>query len=87
MREGKIRFTSNDHGQNYGHVDALDLTVEIPKLIGSASLLQINRHILTGDLNLIFRNNFKIEIINDSSGFENWNLILESTRYFGIVPF
>ncbi|GAB2551710.1 hypothetical protein [Rufibacter soli] len=87
LSEGKIRFTSKDHGLNFGHEIALDLTSEILNLIRASKLQQINRRTLTGDLNLNFQNDFKVEIINDSSGFENWLLILGATQHVGITPF
>jgi hypothetical protein len=83
LKNGKIVAISNDHRQNYGLEKPHDLEKEIPDLLKSTLLLKVYRNTKTGDLSLEFDNNFLIELLTDSSGFEHWNLQIGSIRYIG----
>ena len=84
LHEGKIKYTSNDHGQKYGHGKPYDLETEVQKLLHNTALLKIDRNLLTGDLCLEFEKEYKLELLTDSSGFESWSLEIGEKQIVGL---
>ncbi|WP_299824351.1 hypothetical protein [uncultured Pontibacter sp.] len=84
LHGGKIRYTSNDHGQKYGHEKPYDLETEIQKLLHNTALHRIDRNLLTGDLYLEFEQEYKFELLTDSSGFESWSLEIGKRQIIGL---
>ncbi|MBF9255019.1 hypothetical protein I2I11_17090 [Pontibacter sp. 172403-2] len=84
LGNGKIRYTSNDHGQRYGLERPLDLEKEIKELLHNYALLRIGRNLMTGDLYFEFDKEYKFELLTDSIGFENWSLNVNSNLIIGL---
>ena len=84
LYKGKIKFTSNDHGQSYGHKEPHDLEKEVMKLLQNISLFKIERNLLTGDLFLEFEKGYQFQLLTDSSGFESWSLEINSKQIIGL---
>ncbi len=84
LQKGKIRYTSNDHGQKYGHEKPYDLETEVQKLLHNAGLHRIDRNLLTGDLYLEFEKEYRFELLTDSSGFESWSLEIGKKHIIGL---
>jgi len=75
LHDKKVKWTSKDHEQLYGRKEKIDIERATKKVLLKSKLLRINRNLNTGDLYLEFDNNFEIEIIADSSGYECWGII------------
>lgn len=84
LNKGKIKYTSNDHGQMYGHEEPYDLEKQVMDLLQNNSLLKIDRNLLTGDLYLEFENEYMFELLTDSSGFESWFLEIGPKHIIGL---
>lgn len=84
LENRKIKWTSKDNQQIYGHKTPIDLETEIKKALLEKSLNRIERNIDTSDLNLVFENGMTVEIITDSSGYECWEIINGKDRVYGL---
>ncbi|WP_210465388.1 hypothetical protein [Rufibacter roseolus] len=84
LENRRIKWTSKDNGQIYGHRTPIDLKTEIRKSLLNSSLNSIERNLNTGDLYLEFGNNLTFKILTDSSGYEPWEIIIGEKRIFGL---
>jgi hypothetical protein len=84
LENKRIKWTSKDNGQYYGHETPIDLETEIKKSLLNENLSSIKRNLNTGDLYLEFEKGETIEIITDSSGYEPWEIIIGEERIQGL---
>jgi|WetSurMetagenome_2_1015567.scaffolds.fasta_scaffold63282_2 hypothetical protein len=69
-----ILFTNNDHLQKFGLTKKRDILKEIKEInLKKVTGMKINRKF--GDLTLEFDNKYILNCINQSSGYEAWNII------------
>lgn len=84
LKHGRIKWTVNDHGHQYGLNKPINLTEVIESELNERNLIEIQRNTLTGDLFLKFDENFVLEIYTDSKGYETWILNYDGKQIVGM---
>ena len=88
IERGRIKLCNKDHGQKFGlpaHIDAAAKSVE---LLAGRTVKAIRVREVTTDIIIEFSDNWLLEIIPDSSGYESWQIYEASgVGYFGPVFF
>ncbi len=74
VEAGRIRFTSEDDGQQFGLPAPVDAASEVNgRLVGAAvEAVQLRKGLL--DLELRFSTGHSLQVIPDSSGYEAWQV-------------
>jgi hypothetical protein len=72
LEDGRIRFTSEDEGQQFGLPAPVDAAAELNQRLANASLLSVVLRENTLDLELRFDTGHVLQVIPDSSGYEAW---------------
>ena len=84
LHKGRVKWTSNDHHQKFGHANHVDLIEEVKSLLNKTDLKEVRRNTLTGDLYLNFDNDYLLEAFTDSSGYESWEMNIGEKTYVGL---
>ena len=63
-----------DHGQKFGRDAPVDIAVEVRAAFEPATVVSAEASDGTGDLVIRFVNGAALEVFNDSSGYEGWQL-------------
>lgn len=74
VRNGGIAVAHTDHGQRFGLPAAIDVTVAAPELVGTRIVKEAVAATGTADLAIDFGDGIRLEVFNNSSGFEGWVL-------------
>ena len=69
----EILLSGSDHGQKFGLPSPLDAISETLRILGGKVLERIEIDATTADLRLTFSGDSRIDVFNDSSGYEGWN--------------
>jgi hypothetical protein len=71
---GRIRFTSEDNGQQFGLPAPVDVSLEVNRRLagGVVEAVELRRGLL--DLDVGFSTGHTLQIFPDSSGYEAWNV-------------
>lgn len=80
---GRIAFASNDDGHLFGLKSPVDGEAEARKLLGSKVITAATVAKETGDLALHFEAETRIDVFNNSMGYEGWqaNCVLQGERW------
>jgi hypothetical protein len=73
-RDGRLRRTSNDNGQRFGHQTAVDANSEATELLAGRRIAEVRVEPLRGDVVIRFDGEVILEVITDSAGYEAWTL-------------
>lgn len=84
IERGRIRFTSNDEGQQFGLPAPVDAAAELNRRIANAKVDVVTLRDNTLDLELLFDTGHVLQIIPDSSGYESWTADERSTQFIAI---
>jgi hypothetical protein len=84
VESGRIRFTSEDDGQQFGLPAPVDAAAEVNRRLGSASVegVQLRQGVL--DLEFQFSTKHSLQIIPDSSGYEAWELSIGNRQFIAV---
>ena len=84
VESGRIRFTSDDDGQQFGLSEPVNAAAEVNvRLVGSAvEEVDLRQGLL--DLVLRFSSGHLLEIIPTSSGYEAWNVRCGSRQFIAV---
>jgi len=74
LAEGKIALTSRDHGQMFGLKEPVDAAAAAMKLLSQRRIVKVTLDEELADLFVEFEDGSFLEILNESSGYEPWNL-------------
>lgn len=69
-----IALTSRDHGHQFGLPQRVDAYVQAASLLQGYRVLTVGLEEESGDLTLEFANGHSLQVFNDSSCYEPWNL-------------
>lgn len=69
---GGIALTDEDDGQPFGLPEPVDAETNANTLLGGAKVTSATVDRLTADLCLRFSNDFRLDVLNNSSGYEGW---------------
>ncbi|MDQ6632799.1 MAG: hypothetical protein M3Y82_13755 [Verrucomicrobiota bacterium] len=84
IHHGRIRLCSNDHGQKFGHPSHIDATIKSAELLAGRFVTAFRVREVTTDITVEFSDDWLLEIIPDSSGYESWQVNEAfGVRYFG----
>jgi hypothetical protein len=72
VANGRIAFASEDHGQLFGLASPLDGETEARKFLGGKTITSAILDRQTADLILQFDSATRIDIFNNSAGYEGW---------------
>lgn len=84
VEDGRIRFTDQDDGQQFGLPAPVDAAAEVNRRLARASVeaIELRKGIL--DLELRFHTGHIFQVIPDSSGYEAWNLSNGSSQFIAV---
>ena len=68
-----IATTDEDHGQHFGLSAPFDAEIRANALLSGAEITSAKIDRTTADVSLSFSNGHRLELINNSSGYEAWN--------------
>jgi hypothetical protein len=71
--QGSLKFCSSDHKQKFGLPQPFDAESEASKILQSKTLQDFSIAKSTTDLVLDFEDTVKVELLQNSSGYEAWN--------------
>jgi len=74
LREGRIIFGNDDHGQQFGLPQPIDGVVFCKTLLMQSAIERVALHDGTADLEIGFGDKITLEVVNSSSGYEGWIL-------------
>ena len=74
IRDGRIRLSSDDHGQKFGLPAQIDATTAATALLAAFSIKAVQLREGTSDLFIDFVGGLRLEIIPFSSGYEGWQV-------------
>src|SRR6516225_8014763 len=72
VESGRIRFTSEDDGQQFGLPAPVDAVAEVNRRLAGAAVEAVELREGLLDLELRFSTGHSIQVIPDSSGYEAW---------------
>jgi hypothetical protein len=79
--DGRIRYTSSDDQQRFGHPKPVDVAVDVKNAIGDSHLSRVEVDDL-GDLLLSFEGGAAIEVLITSGGYESYTLRIGHLEFF-----
>jgi len=74
IAEGRIQLGRRDHGQQFGLPSAVDGMQEAAILLGASQVDSATVSERTADLVITLVSSVRLEVINDSSGYEGWTV-------------
>jgi hypothetical protein len=72
--EGRIAFTDTDHAQRFGLPAPLDGEKEVERLLANKVVEKVTIRPDAGDLTIIFSGQTILEVLNNSRGYEGWEI-------------
>jgi hypothetical protein len=87
IENGRIRFTSEDHGHKFGLPAPVDAAFEVNQRLKGATIIKVELRDGTLDMSLRFDSGHILEVVPDSSGYEAWqlnNLTGKGTQYIAV---
>ena len=86
VANGGIGFTSADDGHQFGRTSPIDGEVEAARLLCTRPIRKVVIHDETADLTLWFGPATRLEVINNSSGYEAWQACFTGdSRQRGVI--
>lgn len=88
IEHGRIKLCSKDHGHKFGLQSHIDATAKSAELLAGRTVKAFRVREVTTDITIEFSDDWLLEIIPDSSGYESWQVYEASgLGYFGPVFF
>ncbi len=72
IQDDQIALAARDDGQRFGLTDAIDGEARANALLAERRIERVELDRITADLRLHFDGRTRIDIFNDSSGYEGW---------------
>lgn len=74
VKRGRIVLCSNDHGQKFGLPAHIDAATKSAELLAGRIVKTFRVRGSTADITIEFDDDYLLEIIPDSSGYESWQV-------------
>jgi len=84
LEDGRIQFTGQDDGQQFGLPAPVDAAGEVSRRLGRTLVEAVELREGTLDLDLRFTTGHVFQVIPDSSGYEAWTLSNESSQFIAV---
>jgi hypothetical protein len=78
--DGSIVFGNRDHAQRFGHYAPLDGPRHCSRLLSGQTVNDVQVRSEVGDISLVFENDARLEVFNDSSGYEGWSFTVKGGK-------
>ena len=85
VTEKGIALADQDDGHQFGHPQAVDGEALANKLLSSQRAEAVSVDQLTADLRITFGGGVRLDIFNNSSGYEAWQANLDPTEGDGVA--
>lgn len=84
VESGRVRFTSEDDGHQFGLPAPVDAAAEVNRRLAAAAVVEaeLRRGLL--DLELRFSTGHALQIIPNSSGYEAWNVSSGNSQFIAV---
>jgi hypothetical protein len=84
LEDNRIRFTSQDDGQQFGLPAPVDVATEVNNRIAGTTVQAVELRTGTLDLELRSSTGHVFQIIPDSSGYESWIVYRGNTQFIAV---
>ena len=84
VESGRIRFTSQDDGQQFGLPTPVDAAAEVNGRLAGATVEAVELRQGLLDLELRFSTGHLLQIIPDSAGYEAWNVCSGNRQFIAV---
>jgi hypothetical protein len=84
VESGRIRFTSEDDGQQFGLPAPVDATAEVSRRLSGAAVEAVELRTGLLDLELRFSTGHSLQIILTSSGYEAWTACSGNRQFIAV---
>jgi len=84
LESGRIRFTSEDDGQQFGLPAPVDAAAEVNERIVGSTITEVDLRQGLLDLELRFSTGHALQFIPNSSGYEAWNASTGNTQFIAV---
>ena len=74
VRDGHLALAHRDHGQQFGLPAPVDAAREATALLAGRPICAGRIDTVLGDVVLEFEGGVRLDVFNDSSGYEGWNM-------------
>ncbi len=71
---GRVALTIRDHNQKFGLPERVNVYSEVSELLVGKHVLSVDFREESGDLFIQFEGGKRLDVLNDSSGYEPWQL-------------
>ncbi len=69
---GSVLLGSSDHGQKFGLPEPVNVIAEVLRLLNGKVVEEASIDETTADLRIDFAGDIRVDVFNDSSGYEGW---------------
>jgi hypothetical protein len=83
LSKQRIQITSEDNDQQFGLKAPLNVATQLTAEIGKEPITDVQVDSATSDLTLRFANGLRLQIVNNSSGYEAWNFYAAGLQVVG----
>jgi hypothetical protein len=84
IENGRIRFTSQDNGQQFGLPAPVDAAREINSRLANSFVEKVELRAGILDLEISFSTGHVLQVIPDSSGYESWDLAFGDKLFIAV---
>jgi hypothetical protein len=84
IRQGRIAFASSDDGQKFGLPAPIDGEVRVRELLDKMPVTSTVIDRQTADIAIDFVSDMRLEIFNNSSGYEGWQAHCRGIQLIGL---
>lgn len=84
LENGRIRFTSEDHGHQFGLPAPVDAAAQFNFRVSGASVDAVELLSGTLDLTLRFSTRHVLQIVPDSAGYEAWQAYSKNRQFIAV---
>jgi Family of unknown function (DUF6188) len=82
--DSRVTLTSRDHRQQFGLPAPVDAHAEAMSRLKDRRVIEVRLDERSADLTLEFEGGLRLEVLNDSSGYEPWNLRAPGVHLVGL---
>ena len=78
--DGRIAVTDEDHNQMFGLPEPVDAADLVRRTVGASVVADVALRGPSSDLIVTFTNGASLEVLSNSSGYENWHFVAADGR-------
>ena len=74
INDGRVALTKRDHNQKFGLPEPVNAYADASELLVGKQIVKVEFREESGDLLIHFEGGRRLDVVNDSSGYEPWQL-------------